>query len=146
MFGTILFIPLFIQGVIGTTATQSGQILTPMMVGLIVSSIVGGQIISRTGRYRIPAITGLVVMAFGIFLLAQQDIHTTSALAVRNMIVVGLGLGVTMPVFTIAVQNSAPFSRLGVVTSGVQFFRSIGGTVGAACDGQLPQLPPEQRV
>jgi len=137
MFGTILFIPLFIQGVIGTTATQSGQILTPMMVGLIVSSIVGGQIISRTGRYRIPAITGLVVMAFGIFLLAQQDIHTTSALAVRNMIVVGLGLGVTMPVFTIAVQNSAPFSRLGVVTSGVQFFRSIGGTVGAAVMGSF---------
>ena len=137
MFGTILFIPLFIQGVIGTTATQSGQILTPMMVGLIVSSIVGGQIISRTGRYRIPAIVGLVVMAFGIFLLAQQDIHTTSALAIRNMIVVGLGLGVTMPVFTIAVQNSAPFSRLGVVTSGVQFFRSIGGTVGAAVMGSF---------
>ena len=137
MFGTILFIPLFIQGVIGTSATQSGQILTPMMVGLIVSSIVGGQIISRTGRYRIPAIVGLVVMALGIFLLAQQDIHTTSALAVRNMIVVGLGLGVTMPVFTIAVQNSAPFSRLGVVTSGVQFFRSIGGTVGAAVMGSF---------
>jgi EmrB/QacA subfamily drug resistance transporter len=135
MFGTILYIPLFIQGVIGTSATESGQILTPMMVGLIVSSVIGGQIISRTGRYRLPAITGLVVMTFGVFLLSRQGVHTTSALAVRNMIVVGLGLGVTMPVFTIAVQNSAPFNRLGVVTSGIQFFRSIGATVGTAVMG-----------
>jgi EmrB/QacA subfamily drug resistance transporter len=137
MFGTILFIPLFIQGVIGTTATQSGQILTPMMVGLIVSSVIGGQIISRTGRYRLPAIVGLIVMTFGMFLLSREDIHTTSLLAVRNMVVIGLGLGVTMPVFTIAVQNSAPFNRLGVVTSGIQFFRSIGGTVGAAVMGSF---------
>ncbi len=137
MFGTILYIPLFIQGVIGTTATQSGQILTPMMLGLIVSSIVGGQIISRTGRYRLPAIAGLILMTFGIFLLSRQDVSTTSLLAVRNMVVVGLGLGVTMPVFTIAVQNSTPFNRLGVVTSSVQFFRSIGGTVGTAIMGSF---------
>jgi EmrB/QacA subfamily drug resistance transporter len=137
MFGTILFIPLFIQGVIGTSATESGQILTPMMVGLIVSSVIGGQIISRTGRYRIPAIVGLIVMTFGMFLLSRQDVHTTSLLAIRNMVVIGLGLGVTMPVFTIAVQNSAPFNRLGVVTSGIQFFRSIGGTVGAAVMGSF---------
>lgn len=137
MFGTILYIPLFIQGVIGTSATQSGQVLFPMMASLIVSSIVGGQIISRTGHYRVLAIGGLALMTAGVFLLSRQDVHTTSLLAVRNMIVVGLGLGVTMPVFTIAVQNAAPISRLGVVTSGVQFFRSIGGTVGTAVMGSF---------
>jgi hypothetical protein len=77
------------------------------------------------------------VMTFGMFLLSRQDVHTTSLLAIRNMVVIGLGLGVTMPVFTIAVQNSAPFNRLGVVTSGIQFFRSIGGTVGAAVMGSF---------
>ena len=135
MFGTILYIPLFIQGVIGTSATQSGQVLIPMMVALILSSIVGGQIISRTGHYRVPALAGMVLMAGGMLLLSRQDVHTTSLQAIRNMIVMGLGLGVTMPVFTIAVQNAAPLNRLGVVTSGVQFFRSIGGTVGTAIMG-----------
>lgn len=137
MFGTILYIPLFIQGVIGTSATQSGQVLFPMMFALIASSVIGGQIISRTTRYKLPAIVGLVLMTVGIFLLSRQGVHTTNALAIRNMIIVGLGLGVTMPVFTIAVQNAAPFNRLGVVTSGVQFFRSIGGTVGVAVMGSF---------
>jgi EmrB/QacA subfamily drug resistance transporter len=137
MFGTILYIPLFIQGVIGTSATESGQILFPMMFALIFSSVVGGQLISRTGKYRLLAIGGLIVMTVGIGLLSRQNVHTTSLLAIRNMVIIGLGLGVTMPVFTIAVQNAAPISRLGVVTSGIQFFRSIGGTVGTAIMGSF---------
>ncbi|MCL4543289.1 MAG: MFS transporter [Chloroflexi bacterium] len=137
MFGTILYIPLFIQGVIGSTPMESGQVLTPMMIGVIIASVLGGQIIQRTERYRILGILGPLVMAFGLFLLSRQDVNTTNAETIRNMIFVGLGLGITFPVFTIAVQNAAPLNRLGVVTSGVQFFRSIGGTIGTAIMGSF---------
>ena len=137
MFGTFLFIPLFIQGVIGTTATQSGTVMMPMMMTMIVSGIVGGQVISRTGRYKILALAGLVVSAIGMYLLSQMGPDTSYLVVVRNMMIVGLGLGPTMPVFTLAAQNAVSFSQLGVVTSLTQFARSIGSTLGAAVFGSL---------
>ncbi|MCC6178224.1 MAG: MFS transporter [Chloroflexi bacterium] len=137
MFGTILFVPLFIQGVIGASASQSGTVMMPMMLTMIVASTAAGQIISRTGRYKIVAVFGMSVAAFGMFLLSQMGPDATYTTVIRNMMIIGLGLGPTMPVFTIAAQNSVPFNLLGVVTSLTQFARSIGSTLGAALFGSL---------
>jgi MFS family permease len=137
MFGTILFIPLFIQGVIGTDATESGTVLMPMMITMIGSSIISGQIISRTGRYKLPGVFGMIVMAIGLFLLSQMGTDADYLTVVRNMIIVGLGMGPTMPVFTLAAQNAVKVSQLGVVTSLTQFARSIGSTIGVALFGSL---------
>lgn len=137
MFGAITFIPLFVQGVIGASATNSGMILTPMMLSMIVSSTLAGQLISRLGRYRNISLVGIAVMALGMLLLSTMGVHTSNAVVVLNMIVLGLGLGVTMPIYVIAVQNSVSRDQLGVVTSSIQFFRSIGGTIGVAIMGSF---------
>jgi EmrB/QacA subfamily drug resistance transporter len=137
MFGTILFVPLFIQGVIGTSATESGTVMMPMMMTIILGSLIGGQIISRTGRYKMVALVGLSIAAFGMFLLSRMGPDATYWTVVWNMMIVGAGLGPTMPVFTIAAQNSVSYAQLGVVTSVVQFARSIGSTLGAALFGSL---------
>ncbi len=137
MFGTILFVPLFIQGVIGASASESGTVMMPLMMTMIASSMIGGQVISRTGRYKLVAVFGLSTAAFGMFLLAQMGPDTPFWVVTRNMMIVGLGLGPTMPVFTIAAQNAVSFGQLGVVTSVTQFARSIGGTLGAALFGSL---------
>ena len=132
MFGAILFIPLFVQGVIGASATESGSLLTPLMLTLIAGSIVSGQIIARTGRYKAQAIIGLAIMTGGILLLAGMHTDTTRGIVVRNMIIVGLGLGLTMPIYTLVVQNAVDRKMLGAATAATQFFRQIGGTVGTA--------------
>jgi len=137
MFGTILFIPLFIQGVIGASATQSGTVLMPMMIVNIVASIISGQIVSKTGRYKPAGLFGLSVMTLGLFLLSGMGPDTSYLVVVRNMIVVGLGMGPAMPVFTLAAQNAVKMSQLGVVTSLTQFARSIGATIGVAVFGSL---------
>jgi EmrB/QacA subfamily drug resistance transporter len=137
MFGTILFIPLFIQGVIGTTATQSGTVMMPMMMVMVTSSILGGQFISRTGRYKLIGLFGMSVMTLGMFLLSGMGPDTDYLTVVRNMIIIGVGLGPTMPVFTLAAQNAVKMSQLGVVTSLTQFSRSIGSTLGVAIFGTI---------
>ena len=137
MFGTILFIPLFIQGVIGTNATTSGTVLMPMMMAMIATSTATGQFISRTGRYRLPAMVGLGFMTIGMLLLAGMGPETGYLVVVRNMVVLGLGLGATMPIFTLVVQNAVPHGQLGIATAVTQFARSIGGTLGAAIFGSM---------
>ncbi len=137
MFGTILFIPLYIQGVIGTNATQSGTILMPMMITMIGSSVISGQVIARTGRYKLPGLFGMVVMAFGLYLLSQMGADADYLTVARNMIIVGLGMGPAMPVFTLASQNAVKLSQLGVVTSLTQFSRSMGSTIGVALFGAV---------
>jgi len=137
MFGTILYLPLFVQAVLGRTATNSGAVLTPMMLAFVFSSVVGGQILSRTGRYKALAIGTVAVATVGMYLLSRMDVTTTNATVVRNMIVLGLGIGTTMSLFTIVIQNAFPPERLGEVTSALTFFRSIGGTVGAAILGTV---------
>lgn len=135
MFGTLMFIPLFVQGVIGASATSSGYVLTPMMLSIIVGSIGGGQLISRWGRYRYVALAGLGVVALGMVLFWRMDASATQGQAVFNMIVTGFGLGVTMPLYVIVVQNAFAQRQMGMVTSSVTFFRSIGGTMGVAIMG-----------
>jgi len=132
MFGTILFIPLYIQGVLGANATQSGTALMPMMITMIASSVIVGQIIARTGRYKLPGLIGMVVMAVGLYLLSQMGADADYLTVTRNMIILGLGMGPTMPVFTLAAQNAVKVNQLGVVTSLTQFSRSMGSTIGVA--------------
>src|SRR5579884_393718 len=137
MFGAILYLPLFVQGVLGNSATNSGVVLTPMMLGFMFSSIVGGQILSRTGRYKILAICGFSIASVGMFLLSRMTAATPESEVVRNMIVTGLGMGVMMSLFTIVVQNAFPFKLLGEVTASLTFFRSIGSTLGVAVMGTI---------
>lgn len=137
MFGAILYVPLFAQIVLGVSATNSGTILTPLMLGLIFSSVVSGQVISRTGKYKILTIVGLTVIPIALFLLSTMNSSTTQLDLILRTIFVGIGLGITMPVFTIVVQNAFEHSKLGVVTASTQLFRAIGGTVGVAIMGGI---------
>ena len=137
MFGAILFLPLFIQFVIGTSATESGLVLTPMMLGMVVSSIVAGLAMSKLRRYKFLAFVGIGMMAVGFYLLSRMSPTTSNAQAVLNMALTGAGLGITFPLYTIAVQNAFHRRQLGAVTSGLQFFRGIGGTVGATAFGAV---------
>ena len=137
MFGTIVFIPLFGQTVSGESATNSGLILTPMILGAVVSSTVAGQILSRWTHYKYLALIGLGVMTFGTCLLAIMGSDVSNLEIARNMVLVGVGLGVTFPLFTIVVQNTFPYQLMDLVTAFVQFFRSIGGSLGVAIMGGL---------
>jgi len=138
MFGGIIFIPLFFQGVLGMSATASGSFLTPMMLGVVAGSLVSGQLLSRAGgHYRLQGMVGLGIMATGLGLLSTMTVETSYARAVFYIVVTGLGLGTTMPLYTIAVQNAVPYAVMGVATSSTAFFRSIGGAFGLAVLGAV---------
>ena len=137
MFGTILYVPLFVQGVLGESATSSGAILTPLMLALIGASVASGQLISRTGRYKAVLLTSPVVLAVGFWLLSRLDVHSTLHETTRDMIVVGLGLGLGTSTFVLVVQNAVPRSMMGVATASTQFFRTIGATIGVTVMGAM---------
>jgi len=147
MFGTIAFVPLFVQGVIGTSATSSGVVLTPLMLGAVGMSMVSGQWVSRTGRYRPNAIVGPVILGAGMLLLWRMGPATTNGEAARNMVVAGIGLGLMMQVFVLSVQNSVPISSIGIATALTQFGRSIGATLGVTIMGVIvnQRLPSAAR-
>jgi MFS family permease len=137
MFGAIIYLPLFMQGVLGVSATQSGNLLTPLLMGVVVASIVGGQAISRTGEYKMVGVVGSVLVAAGMILFARMDAATSRLYVAAAMVVAGLGMGLLQPVYTLAVQNVAPRERMGAATSSTIFFRSIGSTVGVAAFGSV---------
>lgn len=137
MFGALSYIPLFVQGVIGASATNSGLVTMPMMIAMAISAAITGQIMSRTGRYRLLGVAGLAIMTAGMFLLAQMDANATNFIARRNMVVMGIGLGMSLPLFMLAVQNAVPHRVMGIATSTMQFLRSVGGTMGVAIMGSL---------
>jgi EmrB/QacA subfamily drug resistance transporter len=137
MFGVIIYLPLFMQGVLGVSATQSGNLLTPLMMGAVVGSIVGGQTVSRTGSYKKVAVIGSVLVATGMVTFAQMGVDTTRLFVAGGMIISGLGMGLLQPVYTLAVQNVAPRQQMGSATSSTIFFRSIGSTVGVAAFGSI---------
>jgi EmrB/QacA subfamily drug resistance transporter len=158
MFGAIVYIGLVYQGVLGIGATDSGLLATPMMVGLIGASIVTGQLMIRITRYRFLGTIGLIVMVVGLWGLAQVTVATPETDVVRDLILVGIGMGVAMPLYLNATQSALPREYLGVASSQIQFWRNIGGTIGVAILGavishQLPErirtqvaslnLPPE---
>ena len=132
MFGALTLIPLYLQGVTGASARLSGTLMTPMMLAIPVSAAFSGQVMSRTGRYKYLLIGGIAVMAAGMFSFSTVDADTGRAEAIVRMIVMTLGLGVTLPLLQVVVQNAVPFSVVGVATASVQFFRQIGGTLGVA--------------
>ncbi len=137
MFGAIAYIPLFVQGVIGSSATNSGLVTMPMMLTMAATAAVVGQIMARWGGYRVIGVVGLSVMTFGVFMMSRMDADTTNVIATRNMVIVGLGLGSSMPLFMLMVQNALPYHMLGTSTASIQFFRSVGGTMGVAIMGSM---------
>jgi len=137
MFGIIIYLPLFMQGVMGVSATQSGSLLTPLMMGAVVASIVAGQFTSRTGRYKPLALVGSSLIAIGMILFARMNGDTVRSEVVVAMVIAGLGLGLIQPVYTLAVQNAAPREHMGAATASTQFFRSIGSTMGISIFGSV---------
>ena len=137
MFGTIAYVPLFVQGVIGTSATSSGVVLTPLMLGAVTTSFAAGQWVSRSGRYRPNALIGPLILTAGMLLLWQMNVHTTNGEAARNMVIAGIGIGSMMQVFVISVQNAVRREQMGSATALTQFSRSIGATVGVTVMGVI---------
>ncbi|MBN6189398.1 MFS transporter [Aneurinibacillus sp. BA2021] len=137
MFGAIMYMPIFVQGVIGTSATISGFVMMPMSLSMVLASAVCGQRITKTGKYKTMALLGLLVMITGLFLLSRMGPGATNAIAVAYMIVVGLGLGTAFPIFTLTVQNAVEQRLLGVATASTQLFRQLGGTVGVSIMGTV---------
>jgi MFS family permease len=123
--------------VIGTSATSSGVVLTPLILGAVTTSFLSGQIVSRTGRYRPFTLIGPVVLGAGMFLLWRMDVHTTNGEAARNMVIAGIGLGMMMQIFVLSVQNSVSRSAMGTATALTQFSRSIGATLGVTLLGVI---------
>jgi EmrB/QacA subfamily drug resistance transporter len=137
MFGALAFLPQYLQLVHGVSATTSGLLLLPLLIGLLVTSIGSGRYISRTGRYRWFPLVGTTLVTTGLVLLTQLHAHTSLVLMSGYILVFGAGLGLFMQVLTIIVQNSVPASQMGVGTSAVTFFRSMGGALGASALGAV---------
>jgi EmrB/QacA subfamily drug resistance transporter len=137
LFGSIVFLPQYLQIVKGDGATNSGLLLVPMMVGLLITSIVSGQLISRTGRYKIWPILGTAVTVVGLFLLSTMGAATPAVVTAAYMVVLGLGLGGVMQVLVVVVQNSVTQKDIGVATSTATFFRSMGGSIGVPIFGAI---------
>jgi EmrB/QacA subfamily drug resistance transporter len=148
MFGTISYVPLFVQGVIGTTATSSGVVLTPLMLAAVTTSFFSGQLVSRLGRYRWNVVLGPAVLTLGMVLLWRMDVHTTTAEAARNMVVAGIGIGAMMQVFVLSVQSQVVRARIGAATALTQFSRQMGATIGVTVMGAIVNagLPPGAAV
>jgi EmrB/QacA subfamily drug resistance transporter len=137
LFGAVNYMPMFVQGVLGTSAAQSGFVTSPMMLTMVVASTACGIIATRMSRYRPFIIAGSALITAGMFLLTRLTIDSSSWAAVGAMIVVGMGIGSSMPIVNLILQNSVPHHLLGVVSSSAQFFRQIGGTLGVAVFGTL---------
>lgn len=137
MFGGIIFLPLFLQVVTGVEATSSGLLLVPLVGGLLVTSIGAGRLITRTGRYKIFPVIGSALTAVALLLLSTMGTGTRPFTVAGYMVILGLGLGLIMPVLVVAVQNAVEHRDLGVATSSGLFFRSLGGSFGTAIFGAI---------
>ncbi|MEZ7004380.1 MFS transporter [Streptomyces sp. AD55] len=137
LFGAASYLPTFLQMVDGASATASGLLMLPMMGGIVGASIVSGQLISRTGRYKVYPVLGGLLSAVGMWLLSLLDADTPRLHYSLWMAVLGAGIGMVMPVLVLAVQNSVRPADLGTATSANNYFRQIGGSVGAAVFGTL---------
>ena len=137
MFGSMIFIPVYLQVVDGMTPTESGLAMLPMMVGIFTTSITAGRLMSRNGRYRIYPILGAAIITVALVMLANLGTDTPYSFAGLAMYVLGLGLGLTLQVLVVIVQNSVARSDMGVATSSVAFFRQMGGAFGTALFGAI---------
>ncbi|MGN9811086.1 MDR family MFS transporter [Micromonospora sp. BQ11] len=163
MFGSIIFIPLYLQIVKGASPTRSGLLMLPMMAGIIVTSVLTGRAMSRIGRYKWFPVIGAAVLTVGMLLFTRLEVDTSLWVAFGFMVVIGVGLGLCMQSLILAVQNAVSMRDLGAGTSSATFFRSLGGSFGVAILGALlssrltaeladrlpgavAQLPPDQRA
>lgn len=137
MFGALTYLPTFLQVVQGVTPIMSGVHMLPMVAGILVSSTGSGQIVSRTGRWKVFPVAGTAVTAGGLLLLHRLDEHSSTPEMSLCFLVFGLGLGLVMQVLVLIVQNAVPYADLGAATSGVTFFRSIGASFGVAVFGTV---------
>jgi EmrB/QacA subfamily drug resistance transporter len=137
MFGAMTFLPLYQQTVQGESPTISGLALTPMMIGVTITSIVAGQVTTRTGKYKIFPIIGGAIMALGMFLLTHLDISTTRTTSAIYYVVLGLGMGFLMQMVSLIAQNSVEQKDMGVASSARMFFQQIGGSLGVAAFGAV---------
>jgi EmrB/QacA subfamily drug resistance transporter len=137
MFGALAFLPQYLQLVHGVSATESGLLLLPLLVGLLVMSIGSGRYISRTGNYRWFPLAGTILVTVGLVLLTRLGAHTSLAIVGLDILIFGAGLGLFMQVLTLVVQNAVPMRLMGVGTSSVTFFRSMGGAIGASALGAV---------
>lgn len=137
MFGTVMFVPFYVQGVQGETATISGLVEMVMTLSMVGASAIAGNMITKTGKYKIIALIGLIVMAGGLLANSFLQVDSGFTRIIPQLIVIGIGLGMTMPVFQLTVQNSVEHKYLGVATSAMQVFRQIGGTIGVALMGTV---------
>ena len=136
LYGSVLFLPLLFQVAFGFSAAQSGALLAPMLLGMVVGGIVAGQVLSRTtGLYRIQAVICAGLMTAGLFLLSTLDATAGVVLSQIYIVTAGIGIGGIVVTLSISVQNHVPFAIVGVATSALQFYRSVGGVVGLAVLG-----------
>ncbi|MCG5462737.1 MDR family MFS transporter [Micromonospora sp. NPDC053740] len=163
MFGSIIFIPLYLQIVKGASPTRSGLLMLPMMAGIIITSILTGRAMTRIGRYKWFPVAGSVTLLVGMFLFTQLEVATSLWVAFGYMVVIGVGLGLCMQSLILAVQNAVSVRDLGAGTSSATFFRSLGGSFGVAIlgtvlssrltggladrlPGAIAQLPPQEQA
>ncbi|HEY2004594.1 MAG TPA: MDR family MFS transporter [Candidatus Saccharimonadia bacterium] len=137
MFGSILYIPVFFQMVLGDTATSSGLVLLPLMFGIVFGSITSGQIVSRTGKYRAVGLIGFAVATVGLFLLSHLTTSSSRGMVSLDMVILGLGLGPSLPLLPLIIQNAFGPKDTSVVTGATQFFRTIGGAIGSSVLGTV---------
>jgi len=136
LFGAIFFIPLYVQGVVGSSATNSGLVLTPLTLTLVFGSIVSGQLVSRIGKYKLLAIIGMLISVGGTLLLLRLDVNSDNTAVLLALLVFGLGMGFGMSLYTLIVQNAIP-NKIGQATAALTFFRSIGGAIALAVMGSV---------
>ena len=137
MFGSIVYLPLYLQVVHGASPTMSGLELLPMVAGMLITFVMSGQLVTRTGRYKMFPILGSAVVALGLVALSRLGPDTAFSYAAVGMFIVGLGLGLVMQILVVAVQNAVPHAQLGTATATATFFRSIGGAFGVAVLGDV---------
>ncbi len=137
LFAAAVYLPLFVQAVQGKTATNSGLILMPMMLGAVLTSIAGGFYISKTGKYKLAFVLGTITMTIGLYMMSNFTVNSSSIMISTAMIVVGLGVGLPMGMLMVVMQSAVEKRYVGLALSSVQFFRSVGGTVGTAVLGTI---------
>ena len=137
LFGAVTYLPLYLQDVKGHSPTTSGLLILPLMVGLLITSIGSGQLISRFGRYKPFPVAGTAVMTVGLLLLSRLQVDTSTMVTGAYMLVLGLGLGLVIQVLVLAAQNAVDYNYLGVASSGSTLFRQIGGSIGVAVFGAI---------
>ncbi|MDQ0416783.1 EmrB/QacA subfamily drug resistance transporter [Croceifilum oryzae] len=145
LFSCITFTPFFLQGVQGKDATTSSMIMIPIQLGLVFASFFTGQLLARTGKYKKLSILGLGLMLIGTLSMLDTTTHTTPLQTMLQLSVIGLGLGITFPIFSVTVQNAIPYEHLGTGTSSVQLFRQLGGTVGVSIMTMIMQGSPQSK-